>query len=77
MPVTDMKVVAANKETNTVCLIDEQKNTRYELPLDKFISHRQEVTRKLNMQQQKDNRQAAKIEARQKKKETEDYSFGI
>lgn len=77
MPVTDMKVVAANKETNTVCLIDEQKNTRYELPLDKFISHRQEVTRKLNIQQQKDNRQAAKIEARQKKKETEDYSFGI
>ena len=77
MPVTDMKVIAANKETNTVCLIDEQKNTRYELPLDKFISHRQEVTRKLNMQQQKDNRQAAKIEARQKKKETEDYSFGI
>ena len=77
MPVTDMKVVAANKETNTVCLIDEQKNTRNELPLDKFISHRQEVTRKLNMQQQKDNRQAAKIEARQKKKETEDYSFGI
>lgn len=77
MPVTDMKVVAANKETNTVCLIDEQKNTRYELPLDKFISHRQEVTRKLNIQQQKDNRQTAKIEARQKKKETEDYSFGI
>lgn len=77
MPVTDMKVVAANKETNTVCLIDEQKNTRYELPLDKFISHRQEVTRKQNIQQQKDNRQAAKIEARQKKKETEDYSFGI
>ena len=77
MPVTDMKVVAANKESNTVCLIDEQKNTRYELPLDKFISHRQEVTRKQNIQQQKDNRQAAKIEARQKKKETEDYSFGI
>ena len=77
MPVTDMKVVAANRETNTVCLIDEQKNTRYELPLDKFITHRQEVTRKQNIQLQKDNRQAAKIEARQKKKETEDYSFGI
>jgi len=71
MPVTEMRIAGANRETNTMVLIDEKNNTQYDLPLDKMIGFMQSQELKKSKELQKQEKQEAKKE----RKNIRDYSF--
>ena len=75
MPATEMAIAGANKATNTVLLIDPEKNTEYQLPLDKFISFCQKQELKHTKEQRKEQKTEMKTQNAKQKKDIEDYGF--
>ena len=75
MPATEMTIAGANKATNTVLLVDPEKNTEYQLPLDKFISFCQKQELKHTKEQRKEQKTEMKTQNAKQKKDIEDYGF--
>lgn len=75
MPVTDMKIAGANKATNTVLLVDPEKNTSYQIPFDKFVGFCQKQELKHSKEQQKVEKVEDKMQKVKQKKDIEDYGF--
>lgn len=75
MPVTEMKIAGANKATNTVLLVDPQKNTSYQIPFDKFVGFCQKQELKHSKEQQKVEKFENKMQKVKQKKDIEDYGF--
>ena len=75
MPVTEMKIAGANKATNTVLLVDPEKNTSYQIPFDKFVGFCQKQELKHSKEQQKVEKVENKMQKAKQKKDIEDYGF--